>query len=428
MDRSSQGVPRAYTSDSFGGIPHRGYMTRALPDGDCSTVAEGAVTARRAYAFPRLRGKSPDHTIGKHLPHVARETSLTLETETAACAVSIRVMPCIAELRSGHACIAESAGEDPRQLIAESLDVLQEMLRLDFAYATFVDPDTGTSSVVARTSDTREPAVVRKRIGPAIEGYMSGQLQASCVAMCSPPGGGKIVRLRLGMHDEIGVMLLGSARKKFPTRAEWLLLCVAANQLAVGFRAACRLKEQTRKARELDRKIGQQARELRAAKDERRRALERLHRLQDNIRHDGDVLCEHPALTRGGLAPWQVRRAKELMTANLQEHVPLSQLAARCGLSMRHFARAFRQSTGVPPHRWLLNHRVDRAKEKLRNPALTLAEIGLACGFADQSHFTRTFTAVVGMGPGLWRRMESWRRPIREMGTDSPVVLDSPTS
>lgn len=107
---------------------------------------------------------------------------------------------------------------------------------------------------------------------------------------------------------------------------------------------------------------------------------------------------------RGGLAPWQERRAKELMRATLNEEVPLSRLAAECGLSVRHFARAFRRSTGVPPHRWLLNHRAERARELLSNRALSLAEVAMACGFADQSHFTRVFRGIMGISPGAWRR------------------------
>ena len=90
-------------------------------------------------------------------------------------------------------------------------------------------------------------------------------------------------------------------------------------------------------------------------------------------------------MPRGGLAPWQELRAKELMSASLNEEIPLSRLANECGLSVRHFARAFRVSTGLPPHRWLLRHRVDRARELLRTRALSLADVAVFCGFADRS-------------------------------------------
>jgi AraC-like DNA-binding protein len=116
-------------------------------------------------------------------------------------------------------------------------------------------------------------------------------------------------------------------------------------------------------------------------------------------------------MSRGGLAPWQERRAKELMSAHLNEEISLSRLATECGLSVRHFARAFRLSTGMPPHRWLLQRRVDQARELLRTRALSLADVAAFCGFADQSHFTRVFTAMVGVSPGAWRRMNSVPRP-----------------
>lgn len=108
---------------------------------------------------------------------------------------------------------------------------------------------------------------------------------------------------------------------------------------------------------------------------------------------------------KGGLAPWQERRARELLEANLGSDMALHLLAAECGLSVRHFTRAFRQSIGVPPHRYLLQRRVERARELLMDPALSLLDVALACGFADQSHFTRVFTASTSMSPGLWRRM-----------------------
>jgi len=117
----------------------------------------------------------------------------------------------------------------------------------------------------------------------------------------------------------------------------------------------------------------------------------------------------------GGLALWQVRRVKELMSESLSEEIPLSRLATECGLSVRHFARAFRHSTGVSPHRWLLKHRVDHARELLSDRALSLTDIALSCGFADQSHFTRVFTAMVGVSPGVWRRVNGTSQTLNRM-------------
>tara|TARA_R110000868_G_scaffold116608_3_gene310204 strand:- start:6441 stop:7346 length:906 start_codon:yes stop_codon:yes gene_type:complete len=108
--------------------------------------------------------------------------------------------------------------------------------------------------------------------------------------------------------------------------------------------------------------------------------------------------------SRGGLAPWQVRCATQLMIERLGEDMTLSEPARVCGLSLSYFSRAFKQSVGMPPHRWLLQQRVLRAKALLRNADRPLAEIAAACGFTDQSHFTRVFTSAVGASPGAWRR------------------------
>jgi AraC-like DNA-binding protein len=111
-----------------------------------------------------------------------------------------------------------------------------------------------------------------------------------------------------------------------------------------------------------------------------------------------------PRPARGGLAPWQVRRAKEILCTNLDGRVQLKEVARECRLSVSHFSRAFRRSMGVAPHNWLLTRRVEVAKEKLRDDRLSLSDVALACGFADQSHLTRVFTRMVGISPGAWRR------------------------
>jgi AraC family transcriptional regulator len=111
-----------------------------------------------------------------------------------------------------------------------------------------------------------------------------------------------------------------------------------------------------------------------------------------------------PRPVRGGLAPWQARRAEEILRANLDGRVRLEEVARECRLSVSHFSRAFRRTMGVAPHNWLLARRVEAAKEKLRDDRLSLSDVALVCGFADQSHLTRVFTRMVGVSPGVWRR------------------------
>lgn len=107
---------------------------------------------------------------------------------------------------------------------------------------------------------------------------------------------------------------------------------------------------------------------------------------------------------KGGLASWQLRLAQDIMETSLNGEVRLADLAEACGLSVKHFARAFRVSCSVPPHRWLMQRRIERSQTMLLTTGRSLAEIAVACGFADQSHFTTTFRRHLGAAPGTWRR------------------------
>lgn len=116
--------------------------------------------------------------------------------------------------------------------------------------------------------------------------------------------------------------------------------------------------------------------------------------------------CQHARSKerRGGLAPWQLRRAAEYMTEHLGDPVPLKDLAEQTGLSPSRFGRAFKLSMGISPHRWQMNLRIMEAQELLREGKRPQADIALATGFAEQSHFSRVFKEVVGMPPRVWQR------------------------
>jgi AraC family transcriptional regulator len=107
---------------------------------------------------------------------------------------------------------------------------------------------------------------------------------------------------------------------------------------------------------------------------------------------------------RGGLAPWQERRAREILRANIRRGVTLKEVARECGLSVGHFSHAFRRTLGVAPHKWLIDQRVVLSKEKLCDDGLSLSDVATECGFSDQSHLTRVFRQTVGVSPGAWRR------------------------
>jgi AraC family transcriptional regulator len=111
-----------------------------------------------------------------------------------------------------------------------------------------------------------------------------------------------------------------------------------------------------------------------------------------------------PSVVRGGLAPWQLHRATEMLKANLEGEITLSQVAGECKLSVSHFVRAFKQTTGQPPYRWLLQQRIAAAKELLLHSGLPMVEVALKCGFADQACFIRAFRKSLDTTPGEWRR------------------------
>jgi AraC-like DNA-binding protein len=106
--------------------------------------------------------------------------------------------------------------------------------------------------------------------------------------------------------------------------------------------------------------------------------------------------------TAGGLAPWQLRLATRTLK-DFNSSSSLEEIATACGLSIGHFSRAFKRSTGSSPHQWVMYRRVEAAKELIGGSDLPLAEIALACHFSDQSHLTRAFVSATGTTPGRWR-------------------------
>jgi AraC-like DNA-binding protein len=107
--------------------------------------------------------------------------------------------------------------------------------------------------------------------------------------------------------------------------------------------------------------------------------------------------------SRGGLPPRTLQRVREYIATHLGQNISVQMLADVAGLSMFHFARAFKQSQGVTPHQFLLQSRLRRVQELLAHTELPLSEIALAAGFSDQSHCARRFREFVGVTPRRYR-------------------------
>jgi AraC-like DNA-binding protein len=109
-------------------------------------------------------------------------------------------------------------------------------------------------------------------------------------------------------------------------------------------------------------------------------------------------------VARGGLSGWQRRAVADHIEANIGAPLRLGALAQLVRLSPYHFARAFKQSFGVPPHRYHVGRRIARAKDLLGDPDNSVTAIARELGFAETSSFSSTFRRVTGASPSDFRR------------------------
>jgi len=147
--------------------------------------------------------------------------------------------------------------------------------------------------------------------------------------------------------------------------------------------------------------------------------MEELESQGAGLRQASQRLCQHllehyrmpeardgeaSAGERLALAPWQERKAKDILAGSLLSRLYIADVAEQCGMSRSHFSRAFKQATGLAPREWALRLRIDRARELLVCSDAPISRVGQECGFADQSHFCRSFRKLVGCTPNRWRQ------------------------
>ena len=109
----------------------------------------------------------------------------------------------------------------------------------------------------------------------------------------------------------------------------------------------------------------------------------------------------------GGLPSWAAERVAAYIEHHMANTVRIEHVAKLARLSKSHFGRAFKETFGVPFLQFLVTRRIERAKSLMVTTKDNLCEIALACGFADQAHFSRTFRRIVGATPNAWRRQRA---------------------
>jgi PAS domain S-box-containing protein len=181
-----------------------------------------------------------------------------------------RLKACINNLISVQALPAIWSGGQPSQIVSALLDMLLEMLSLDFAYARLKDSTGGAPLEMVRLPQDRNLTAQPQMIGRALDSWLGDFSRTSPLLVRNPIGDGdvSVLLLRLGLQAEMGVFVAGSKRTDFPTQTERLLLNVAANQAAIGLQEARLLGEQKRVAEELDQRVARRTGQLLAANEE----------------------------------------------------------------------------------------------------------------------------------------------------------------
>jgi len=118
--------------------------------------------------------------------------------------------------------------------------------------------------------------------------------------------------------------------------------------------------------------------------------------------HAGSSIMSPPVV--GGLSPMVLRRAIERLRSDSDADVSLAALAADAGLSRFHICRAFKESTGLSPHAWLRQYRLEQAMNMLRDTDVSVVSVAAALGYASQTAFAAAFRKLTGETPSDWRR------------------------
>jgi len=221
-----------------------------------------------------------------------------------------RLKACINDLIGVLALPAIWSGTEPSQILSTLLDVLLGMLRLDFAYARLSDSFAGGSTIeMVRSPQNRDLIAPPPEIGHALNAWLKVDPLTTPLLVRNPIGQGDvaIVLLRLGLQDEVGVLVAGSNRADFPTETERLLLGVAANQAAIGLQEARLLSDQRRVAEHVEQQVVERTVQLTLVNDKLRKEILERKRAEDALRKSESYLAGAQKLSQTGSFGWSVQ-------------------------------------------------------------------------------------------------------------------------
>jgi PAS domain S-box-containing protein len=212
-----------------------------------------------------------------------------------------RLQGCITDLLGVLALPAIWAGQGPSEIVGALLDVLLSMLRLDFAYVRLSQAIDRSPIEWLQTGQRRSRVSQPGDIGRVLDRWLTDPLSTPAV-LSNPVGEGEvtIAAFRLGLQEEIGVLVAGSRRADFPTDIEKLLLRVASNQAAMGLQEARLLADQRRAAAELEQRVMDRTSQLAAMNEELRKEVGERKRAEDALRRSEAYLAEGQRLSKTG--------------------------------------------------------------------------------------------------------------------------------
>ena len=227
---------------------------------------------------------------------------------------------CINDLIGVLAIPAAWAGRGSAQIVETLLNALMGMLRLDFAYAWLKDPSGESPLEVVRFAGSLDLPANPQEMGQQLRGWLGDDSQKWPPRVRNSIGNGdvSIAPIRLGLQDEIGVIVVGSRREDFPGATERLLLNVAANQAVMGLQESGVLSAQKRLAMELDEKVAWQTRELTAANHELKKEITERSRVEENLRQSESFLLEAQRLSHTGC--WKHDASSGTVTISPEVH------------------------------------------------------------------------------------------------------------